>query len=32
MVEQITRVTEELERNPSGFLFGDRMQQGVSPQ
>lgn len=32
MVDQITRVVEQLERDPSGFLFGDRAQQGVRPQ
>lgn len=31
MVDQITRVTEELERDPSRFLFGDRTE-GVSAE
>jgi hypothetical protein len=26
MVDQITRVMEELERDPARFLFGDRLQ------
>jgi hypothetical protein len=30
MVDQITRVAEELERDPSRFLFGNR-GQGVGP-
>jgi paraquat-inducible protein B len=31
MVDQITRVTEELERDPARFLLGDR-SQGVAPE
>ena len=30
MVDQITRVAEELERDPARFLFGNRTQ-GVAP-
>ena len=26
LVDQITRITEELERDPARFLFGDRAQ------
>jgi paraquat-inducible protein B len=29
MVDQITRVTQQLERDPARFLFGDRAAQGV---
>jgi paraquat-inducible protein B len=29
MVDQITRVTEQLQRDPARFLFGDRAAQGV---
>jgi phospholipid/cholesterol/gamma-HCH transport system substrate-binding protein len=29
MVNQINRVAEQLERDPSRFLFGDRNQGGV---
>jgi paraquat-inducible protein B len=32
MVDQFTRVGEQIERNPAGFLFGDRARQGVRPQ
>jgi paraquat-inducible protein B len=32
MVDQFTRVGEQIERNPAGFLFGDRVRQGVQPQ
>jgi paraquat-inducible protein B len=31
MVDEITRVTQQLERDPARFLFGDRVQ-GVSPR
>jgi paraquat-inducible protein B len=32
MVDQFTRVGEQIERDPAGFLFGDRVRQGVQPQ
>jgi paraquat-inducible protein B len=32
MVDQFTRVGERIERDPAGFLFGDRVRQGVQPQ
>jgi paraquat-inducible protein B len=32
MVDQYTRVGEQIERNPAAFLFGDRVRQGVLPQ
>jgi paraquat-inducible protein B len=32
LVDQFTRVGEQIERNPAGFLFGDRARQGVRPQ
>jgi phospholipid/cholesterol/gamma-HCH transport system substrate-binding protein len=32
MVDQFTRVGEQIDRNPAGFLFGDRARQGVQPQ
>jgi paraquat-inducible protein B len=32
MVDQFTRVGEQVERDPAGFLFGDRVRQGVQPQ
>src|SRR5919106_2284548 len=31
MVDQFTRVGEQIERDPAGFLFGDRVRQGVRP-
>jgi hypothetical protein len=30
-VDQVTRATEEFQRDPARFLFGDRAQ-GVSPK
>jgi paraquat-inducible protein B len=32
MVDQFTRVGEQIERDPAGFLFGDRVRQGVQAQ
>jgi phospholipid/cholesterol/gamma-HCH transport system substrate-binding protein len=32
MVDQFTRVGEQIERDPAGFLFGDRVRQGVQPR
>lgn len=32
MVDQFTRVGEQIERDPAGFLLGDRAQQGVRAQ
>jgi paraquat-inducible protein B len=31
MVDQFTRVGEQIESDPAGFLFGDRVRQGVQP-
>jgi paraquat-inducible protein B len=32
MVDQFTRMGEQIERDPAAFLFGDRARQGVQPQ
>jgi phospholipid/cholesterol/gamma-HCH transport system substrate-binding protein len=32
MVDQITRVGEQIERDPAAFFFGDRGRQGVQPE
>ena len=32
MVDQFTRVGEQIERNPAGFLFGDRARPGRGPR
>jgi paraquat-inducible protein B len=32
MVDQFTRVGEQVERDPARFLLGDRFQQGVRPE
>jgi paraquat-inducible protein B len=32
LVDQFTRLGEEIERDPARFLFGDRSRQGVQPE
>jgi paraquat-inducible protein B len=32
LVDQFTRLGEEIERDPARFLFGDRWRQGVQPE
>jgi hypothetical protein len=32
MVDQFTRVGEQVERDPARFLLGDRLRQGVRPE
>jgi phospholipid/cholesterol/gamma-HCH transport system substrate-binding protein len=32
LVDQFTRLGEQIERDPARFLFGDRWRQGVQPE
>jgi paraquat-inducible protein B len=32
LVDQLTRLSEQIERDPARFLFGDRWRQGVQPE
>ena len=32
LVEQLTRLSDEIERNPTGFLFGGNQRGGYQPR